>query len=355
MTEPQSGQKGISGKNAELSGQESKEKIAMRHPNFRPVYLSPSSVTVAEPISPLLEEPVGLEGELLPMPDILDKDESEPFRYCLNTSTLRGHKLPLNELVDIAAAAGYESIEPWVDEIEKFAAEGGDLRDLSARIQDLGLTVEGGIGFFEWMVDDDELRREGFERARHAMGLLARLGAKRVAAPPFGAQKPEAATVDLFAAADRYRELCIVAEEYRVVPLVEVWGFSKNLSRLGAAALIAMESGHPDAGILADSYHLYKGGSPLSALRALSGDILPLFHINDYPNIPAETITDADRVYPGDGVAPLESLFHSLRQIGFNGVLSLELFNQEYYQQDPLHVARTGLEKLRSVVRKSVE
>jgi sugar phosphate isomerase/epimerase len=155
--------------------------------------------------------------------------------------------------------------------------------------------------------------------------------------------------------ADYYRELLELGEQHRVIPLVEVWGFSKNLSRLGEGALIAMESGHPDACILADSYHLYKGGSPLSALRALNGEMLPLFHINDYPNIPRETITDADRVYPGDGIAPLEALFHTLRRIGFDGVLSLELFNAEYYQQDPLQVARTGLEKLRAVVQKSFE
>ena len=60
---------------------------------------------------------------LLPLPEVLERGEAEPFRYCLNTSTLRGHNLSLPELVDIAAGAGYESIEPWVDEIEKYAAE----------------------------------------------------------------------------------------------------------------------------------------------------------------------------------------------------------------------------------------
>jgi sugar phosphate isomerase/epimerase len=330
----------------------------MSHLIRRPAYLAPGTAILTEEapaslVAALSEETS--EGELLPMPDILSRGESEPFRYCLNTSTLRGHNLPLNELVDIAAAAGYEAIEPWVDEIEKFAANGGDLRDLNTRIQDLGLTVEGGIGFFEWVVSDAEVRQAGFEKARHAMGLLARIGAKRVAAPPFGAQKPDAPPIDLLAVADYYRELLELGEQHRVIPLVEVWGFSKNLSRLGEGALIAMESGHPDACILADSYHLYKGGSPLSALRALNGEMLPLFHINDYPNIPRETITDADRVYPGDGIAPLEALFHTLRRIGFDGVLSLELFNAEYYQQDPLQVARTGLEKLRAVVQKSFE
>lgn len=306
-----------------------------------------TSVIIAE-LS--LDDP---DAMLLPLPDVLVKGESEPFRYCLNTSTLRGHNLPLNELVDIAAAAGYEAIEPWIDEIEKYAATGGDLRGLNSRIQDLGLTVEGGIGFFEWIVDDDDLRKQGMEKARHSMGLLARLGGRRIAAPAWGAHQPQSVKVDLLAAADRYRALLELGSQIGPVPMVEVWGFSKNLSRLGEACVVAMESGHDDACILADIYHLYKGGSPLSALRMLMGDSLPLFHVNDYPAIAPETITDADRVYPGDGIAPLSALFQTLRHTGFTGVLSLELFNAEYYKQDPLHVARTGLEKLREVVQKS--
>ena len=42
----------------------------------------------------------------------------EPFGYCLNTSTLQGQKLDLVQLVDIAAQAGYQAIEPWVRELE---------------------------------------------------------------------------------------------------------------------------------------------------------------------------------------------------------------------------------------------
>ena len=61
-------------------------------------------------------------------------------------------------------------------------------------------------------------------------------------------------------------------------------------------------------------------------------------------------MTSADRVYPGDGVAPLRTVICDLRSIGFEGVVSLELFNPEYWQQDALCVARTGLEKMKAVV-----
>ena len=65
-------------------------------------------------------------------------------------------------------------------------------------------------------------------------------------------------------------------------------------------------------------------------------------------------ITDAQRVFPGDGVAPLGVLFRTLAGIGFRGMLSLEVFNREYWNQDALYVARSGLGEDREAVRKGL-
>ena len=115
--------------------------------------------------------------------------------------------------------------------------------------------------------------------------------------------------------------------------------------------MVAIDSRHPKACILADVYHLYRGGSDFSGLALLRGQALGVFHLNDYPASPArEQITDAQRVYPGDGVAPLGNLFRTLVDIGYDGFLSLELFNRDYWKEDPFKVARTGLEKLKAAV-----
>jgi sugar phosphate isomerase/epimerase len=73
-----------------------------------------------------------------------------------------------------------------------------------------------------------------------------------------------------------------------------------------------------------------------------------VFHINDYPaDPPRASIGDADRVYPGDGIAPLATILSTLRATGFSGALSLELFNRDYWRDDALEVAKTGLAKMR--------
>jgi 2-keto-myo-inositol isomerase len=270
------------------------------------------------------------------------------FIYCLNTSTIVGQKLSLPAMIDLAARAGFKAIEPWIGEIVDYRKQGGSLVDLRKQIEDRGLVVASAIGFAQWIVDDEATRNAGLVEARHDIDLVAQLGGRYIAAPPVGHhEKPG---LDLLAAARRYADLFDLAKPFGVTPLLEVWGPSRSLHRLGEALFIAAESQRP-AQLLLDVYHLYKGGSTHAGLRLLNGQCLPVFHVNDYPaNPPRDQITDADRVYPGDGVAPLKEIFTTLREIGATSFLSLELFNASYYQQDALTVLTTGLRKLREVV-----
>ncbi len=274
--------------------------------------------------------------------------ETSTFKFCLNTSTIRGQKKPLDEEIDIAAKVGYDAVEPWVREIQQFQDGGGKLSDLRKRIADHGLEVASAIGFSNWIADDAQQRAKALEQAKREMELVKSLGGSRIAAPPAGGTKEP---VDLDAAAQRYRALLVAAESIGVEPQLELWGFSKTLSRLGELAYVAIEAGHPDAAVLPDVYHIYKGGSDFAGLKLLSGTAMHVFHVNDYPaDPPRESIGDADRVFPGDGVAPLSSILQMLEQNQFNGYLSLELFNRSYWKEDPTQVCQTGLEKMKRAV-----
>lgn len=275
------------------------------------------------------------------------------FRYCLNTSTLRGQGLTLVQEVEVVAKAGYQAIEPWVAEVEKFVQEGGQPTELGKRIADFGLSVESCVGFSEW-ITEAATAPGGLEAWKRDLDLMAQIGAKRIAAPPSGAVHK--AEKNLLSVAARYRRLLELGRQFGVVPQVELWGTtlsgpSQTLSRLSEVACVLIESGCADACALLDVFHIYTGGSPFEGLRQFKGASLPVFHLNDYPaDPPRETIKSAHRVFPGDGIAPLETMIRDLRSIGFAGVFSLELFNPEYWRQDALEVARIGLEKMKAVV-----
>ncbi len=279
-------------------------------------------------------------------------DAAKSVRYCLNMSTIRGQELSVPEQVEVAAKAGYDAIEPWMGDLHKYVEGGGSAGDLKRRIADAGLSVESAIGFAEWIVDDDARRAAGLETAKKDMDLIRQIGGTRIAAPPSGATQQ--ADLSLYRAAERYRDLLLLGDQMDVTPQVEVWGFSKSLRLLGETLFVACEARHRRACILPDVYHLHKGGSDFSALRMLSGQAVQVFHMNDYPaDPPRDKIADRDRVYPGDGVAPLTQILRDLFAAGFRGVLSLELFNPEYWKQDALLVARTGLEKMKAAVAKT--
>ena len=285
------------------------------------------------------------------MSQIQSHPSGEPFLYSLNTSTISGAKLPLERELEIAAAAGYAGVEPWIEEIEAHVAGGGSLRDLRRKIDDLGLRVAGAVGFAKWIIDDPAERAAGLEQMKRDMDLVAALGGRHIASPPIGAHEPGHARPELDAIADRYRAILELGQQTGVTPVLELWGFSKTLSRLSELLYVAAATAHPGTRLLLDSYHLYKGGSDIAAIGLLNGAVLPVFHINDYPERPGRNeIDDSYRVYPGEGVAPLAKLFRTLRAIGFNGFLSVELFNREYWKQPADQVARMALEMTRRVV-----
>jgi len=276
------------------------------------------------------------------------------FHYCLNTSTIRGQKLSLPAEIEIAAKAGYHAVEPWIGEIDVYVKEGGSLKDLGKRIADSGLTVESLIAFPEWILDDSERRTKGLEEAKRCMDIAAQIGGKRIAAPAAGAK--EITNLNLNVVAERYKAVLDLGDSFGVVPQVEFWGHSQTLGRLAEATYVAIEARHPKACVLADVFHLHKGGSGIEGLHLLGAEGMHVMHLNDYPAEPdRKAINDGQRVYPGDGVAPLKEIFRILRKNGFHGYLSLELFNKNYWQQDPLEVARTGLEKARVLVQASLE
>ena len=271
------------------------------------------------------------------------------FRYCLNTSTIRGQKLGIVGEVELAAKVGYDAIEPWVRDIQKYKEDGGSLKDLNKRIKDLGLTVESAIAFSQWIVDDPEKRAKGLEQAKSNMDLVQQIGGIRIAAPPAGATKGD--TLDLHDIAKRYRVLLELGDEMGVIPELEVWGFSKNLHLLGQSIFAMIEAGHPKACLLPDVYHVYRGGSSFEGFRLLGGSAVPVMHLNDYPATPPrDQLKDSDRVYPGDGVAPWDFLIPQLKRINPDMVLSLEMFSRELWELPAEEVARTGLEKMKAVV-----
>ncbi|WP_395783274.1 sugar phosphate isomerase/epimerase family protein [Aquirufa sp.] len=263
----------------------------------------------------------------------------------LNMSTIMGQKLGFIRELEVCAQAGFRSCEIWMPTLEAYLKSGGTISDARKRLSDLGLRIQNAIGFAQWIVDDATVRLAGVEQLKREMDLLAQLGCMRTAAPPMGATKE--AGLDLHQAAERYRVILELGVKMGVTPQLEMWGHSKNLNRVADILFVAAEAGHPSARLLLDVFHIYKGGSSVDCLHTVGQDAVEIFHVNDYmTSLVPDQITDADRIYVGDGEAPIRKILNLLKP----EVISLELFNKELYKQDPLTVAKIGFDKMAKLV-----
>ena len=144
------------------------------------------------------------------------------------------------------------------------------------------------------------------------MDKVAQIGGKRIAAPPGNSR----AAVSLDNAAKYYLEALELGEKMGVPPLLELWGTHPVLGPLSHGIYVTVAAGRADASLLLDVFHLYKSGTPFTALKQINGASLHVMHLNDYPQAAdSSTLNDGNRVYPGDGVAPLRQILRDMIRV----------------------------------------
>lgn len=264
------------------------------------------------------------------------------FRYSLNSSTIR--PTPILDKIRVAAAAGYGAIELWHDDIDRHLQSGGTLAELRRALDDHGLAVPTTIMLKGWCEPAGDAYAAGVSECRRRLEQSAAVGARHaIAGPPHG-------PVDYPLAADRYARLLDLGLSLGVRPAMEYLGFVQEVNSIAKALRIMTESGHPEATIVLDPFHDFRGGAGCEDIARLRPEQIAVCHFDDAPaSPPANQQRDPDRVLPGDGVIPLRRFCELLRQIGYSGWVSLELFREDLWQRDPLEVAQLGLAKMRAV------
>jgi len=270
------------------------------------------------------------------------QNKKSPWPLCLNTSTIR--PASITQKIDAAGEAGYDAMELWTQDLEGHVNSGGDIRDLKKRIEDHGMSVINVIGLWDGLPADDAVFKKQMSINKKRMQLSADVGSKHIAVLPL----PDRERFDLKKTSARYRHILEVGiNEIGILPSMEFVSVFKGIPRLGQAAQIALDADHPQATIIPDIFHLHNGGSGFNGIQFLQGNFISTFHWNDVPaSPPAGQMGDGHRIYPGDGVLPLNKALQDLQKIGYTGPLSLELFNREHYKMDPKVVAKNGLQKM---------
>lgn len=265
------------------------------------------------------------------------------FRYCLNASTIR--TTPVLRQIEVTRQAGYEAIELWHDHIDEHLRAGGTLTEIRKALDDNGVAAPTTIYLAGWFQPAGEEHVKALDEIRRRLEQSAAVGATfAVAGPPPG-------KADRAMGARHYAELLELGKSFGVKPAFEYLGFVDDINTIDDAIDIIQRSGHPDATVVVDPFHCWRGGGPVSSLSKLKSSQIAISHFNDSPAEPAASVQeDSDRVMPGDGVVDLTFYCDQLASTGYNGYLSLELFREDLWAKDPLEVAKLGIDKMRPFV-----
>lgn len=100
----------------------------------------------------------------------------------------------------------------------------------------------------------------------------------------------------------------------------------------------------PNVGLLLDSWHWFHAGATTNDIVAAGRDRIVHVQINDSAKLPPEQVKDNERLMPGEGVIDLDAFLRTLKRIGYNDALSVEVFGRGLKDMPPEQGARMGFE-----------
>lgn len=148
-------------------------------------------------------------------------------------------------------------------------------------------------------------------------------------------------------------ELADIADKYGMNLAFEFVGYPNcSVNTFGQAYEIVEEVNRENVGVVVDCFHFHAMGSKFEDLSRADGKKIFIFHIDDAEDLPVGTMNDSNRLWPGEGVIPLEKIIRTLRDIGYDEMASVELFRPEYWEWDIEKTIAYGKEAVEKVFRK---
>jgi 2-keto-myo-inositol isomerase len=256
-------------------------------------------------------------------------------------------KASLEEDIRNAADAGFDGVELWGAKLDKYLGShsASDLKALLAKARIPPLSINS-IEDATYSPD----RKSVIDRCRTWSKLCAEMGCPVIVVVPGVAPKGTSSGAIVEQSARELRELADIAAPHGVRLAFEmIGGQGRSVSEIATARRVILTAERKNLGLIVDTFHAYVGGSLVSDLRTLEHGLLDIIHINDAEPKPKEQLTDANRLFPGDGALPLKDILGAFT--GYQGVASVEIFRPEYWGRDPASVARTAHDKARAVLK----
>ena len=243
----------------------------------------------------------------------------------------------LDEKLAAAARAGFDGIELFEADLVNSPLAPDEVRRLA---DDLGLTID----LYQPFRDFEAVPEPDLHRAEAKFEVMEQLAAPTLLV--CSNVSPQAIDDDALAAA----QLHALAEKaaargLRIAYEALAWG--RHVNEYDHAWRIVQAADHPALGTCLDSFHILSRGTDLDAIAGI--DKVFFLQLADAPYLSMDVLQWSRhyRCFPGQGAFDLQDFVARVLATGYEGPLSLEVFNDVFRQADP---DRTAVDAMRSLL-----
>jgi 4-hydroxyphenylpyruvate dioxygenase len=264
---------------------------------------------------------------------------STEFRTGIATVCLSG---TLEDKLAAAAAAGFDGVEIFENDLVASSWSPREVRDYCA---ELGLSIDLYQPFRDFEAVPPEVHTANLRRAERKFDVMAELGTDLMLVCSSVSQS----TVDDDdLAAEQLHELAARAAErgFRIAYEALAWG--RFVDTYDHSWRIVRRAGHPALGVCLDSFHILSKGSDPRLIRTIPAEKLFFLQLADAPRLDMNVLSWSrhHRLFPGQGTFDLSVFLGHVLATGYDGPLSLEVFNDVFRQADPRPAALDAMRSL---------
>ena len=248
----------------------------------------------------------------------------------------------LREKLEAIAAAGFKSVEIFESDLLSY---NGTPADVAKEMASLGLKPITFQPFRDFEGMPDSQRQKTFDRAERKFDLMEELGCPLLMV--CSNVSPDSVGGIERAAAD-FNELGERAAKRGLKVGFEALAWGRHINDYRDAWEVVRRADHKAVGLVLDTFHTFARKTDLKPLYAIPGDRIFLVQLADAPWLEMDVLSWSRhfRCFPGQGDMPVVDFMTAVQATGYQGDLSLEIFNDQFRAGSPRAVALDGQRSL---------
>jgi 4-hydroxyphenylpyruvate dioxygenase len=248
----------------------------------------------------------------------------------------------LNEKLEAIAAAGFKSVEIFESDLLSY---NGTPADIAKELASLDLKPITFQPFRDFEGMPDSQRQKTFDRAERKFDLMEELGCPLLMV--CSNVSPDSLGGIDRAAAD-FNELGERAAKRGLKVGFEALAWGRHINDYRDAWEVVRRADHKAIGLVLDTFHTFARKTDLKPLHAIPGDRIFLVQLADAPWLEMDALSWSRhfRCFPGQGDLPVVDFMAAVQATGYQGDLSLEIFNDQFRAGSPRAVALDGQRSL---------